>query len=48
MQKKAETSLTPDVNCDGSIDASDASIILAYYAYTMTGGKGTIEEYLAK
>lgn len=43
-----EGPLTPDVNRDGAIDASDASVILAYYAYTMTGGKGTIEEYLAK
>lgn len=40
--------LSPDVNCDGAIDASDASCILAYYAYTMTGGTGTIEEFLAK
>ncbi len=40
--------LTPDVNRDGAIDASDASCILAYYAYTMTGGTGTIEEFLAK
>lgn len=40
--------LTPDINCDGVLDASDASIILAYYAYTMTGGTGTIEEFLAK
>lgn len=43
-----EGPLTPDVNRDGTIDASDASIILAYYAYTMTGGTGTIEEFLAK
>lgn len=39
---------TADLNTDGVLDASDASIILAYYAYTMTGGTGTIEEYLAK
>lgn len=39
---------TADLNTDGVLDASDASIILAYYAYTMTGGTGTIEEFLAK
>ena len=39
---------TADLNADGVLDASDASIILAYYAYTMTGGTGTIEEFLAK
>lgn len=38
--------LTPDVNCDGSIDASDASVILAYYAYIQTGGTGTIGEFV--
>lgn len=43
-----EGPLTPDVNRDGAIDASDASIILAYYAFVQTGGKGTIEEFLAK
>ena len=39
---------TADLNTDGVLDASDASIILAYYAYTMTGGTGTIEEFLAE
>lgn len=43
-----EGPLTPDVNRDGAVDASDASCILAYYAYTMTGGTGTIEEFLAQ
>lgn len=43
-----ESPLTPDVNRDGAIDASDASCILAYYAYVMTGGKGNIEEFMAK
>ncbi len=43
-----EGPLTPDVNRDGAIDASDASYILAYYAYVQTGGTGTIEEFLAK
>lgn len=42
-----ESPLTPDVNRDSAIDASDASLILAYYAYVMTGGTGTIEEYIA-
>lgn len=46
--KEIPEPLTPDVNRDGAIDASDASCILAYYAYTMTGGTGTIEEFLAK
>lgn len=39
-------SLTPDINCDGSIDASDASLILTYYAYIMTGGTDTIEKFM--
>lgn len=46
--KEIPEPLTPDVNRDGAVDASDASCILAYYAYTMTGGTGTIEEFLAK
>ena len=46
--KEIPEPLTPDVNRDGAIDASDASCILAYYAYVMTGGKGTIEEFMAK
>lgn len=45
--KEIPDPLTPDVNRDGAIDASDASLILAYYAHVMTGGKGTIEEYVA-
>ena len=44
--KELPEPLTPDVNCDGAIDASDASLILAYYAYIQTGGTGTLEEYL--
>lgn len=44
--KEIPESLTPDVNFDGAIDASDASVILAYYAYVMTGGTGTIEEFV--
>lgn len=46
--KEIPEPLTPDVNRDGAIDASDASYILAYYAYVQTGGTGTIEEFLAK
>ena len=46
--KEIPEPLTPDVNRDGAVDASDASCILAYYAYTMTGGTGTIEEFMAK
>lgn len=38
--------LNPDVNCDGVIDASDASVILSYYAYQQTGGKGSLEDFL--
>lgn len=44
--KELPEPLTPDVNRDGVIDASDASLILAYYAYVQTGGTGTIEDYL--
>ena len=38
--------MRPDVNSDGSIDSSDASIILAYYAYTSTGGTLNFEDYM--
>ncbi len=40
--------LNPDLNRDGVIDASDASVILAYYAYQQTGGSDSIEEFVAK
>ncbi|MBQ8122716.1 MAG: hypothetical protein IJ170_05320 [Ruminococcus sp.] len=37
-----------DVNKDGFIDANDASAILVYYAYLMTGGTETdMEKWLA-
>lgn len=35
-----------DVNCDGFIDASDASLILEYYAYLSTNGTMSFEEFL--
>ena len=41
-QKKAG-----DVNFDDSIDATDASDILQYFAYTQTGGTLGIAEFLA-
>lgn len=45
--KEIPEPLTPDVNRDGAIDASDASFILSYYAHIQTGGSGTIEEFMA-
>ena len=42
----AEQAKAADVDGDGKYDSIDASIILAYYAYTSTGGTGTLEEYL--
>lgn len=35
-----------DVNMDGTIDSSDASVILSYYAYLSTGGTLSMEDYL--
>lgn len=35
-----------DINSDGIIDAGDASAILAYYAYTSTGGTADLREFL--
>lgn len=37
-----------DVDRSGSIDAVDASKVLAYYAYMGGGGTGTFEEFLNK
>ena len=37
-----------DVNSDGLIDASDASYVLAYYAYYSSGGSGTIQDFINK
>lgn len=34
-----------DVNADGAVDASDASLILAYYAYMQTGGNSGLKEF---
>ena len=45
MDEMAAVALN-DVDGDGKYDSIDASIILAYYAYTSTGGTGTLEEYL--
>ena len=35
-----------DVNSDGLIDATDASDILQFYAYTSTGGTASLSEFL--
>ena len=35
-----------DVNCDGQLDAKDASDILSYYTFLSTGGKLEFKEYL--
>ena len=37
-----------DVDRNGSIDAVDASKVLAYYAFTGSGGTASFEEYLKK
>lgn len=42
----SEQFLLGDVNFDGVIDASDASRILVYYAFVMSGGKQTMREYV--
>lgn len=34
-----------DINEDGTVDASDASLILAYYAYVQTGGKDGLKDF---
>ena len=36
-----------DVNGDGLIDSSDASLILGYYAYVSTGGTEPPEKYFS-
>jgi hypothetical protein len=35
-----------DINDDGAVNASDASIVLSYYAYISTGGELSLEEYI--
>ena len=37
-----------DVNADGLVDSSDASLILSYYAYVSTGGRDKPEEYFSR
>ena len=37
-----------DVDGDGAINSSDASVILAYYAYTSTGGTENINNFMKK
>ena len=37
-----------DVNSDNRVNASDASLMLAYYAYVSTGGTHTLEELMKK
>jgi len=36
----------PDVNGDGEINAADASLILAYYAYSSSGGKESFDVFI--
>jgi len=35
-----------DVNSDGTVDASDASALLTFYAKSSTGYEGTLEEFI--
>ena len=37
-----------DVNFDGLIDSTDASLILEYYAYVSTGGTDTSNVFFSK
>ena len=43
-----ETKSVADINGDGLVDSSDASLILEYYAYVSTGGSDSAEEYFGK
>ncbi|MBR6647356.1 MAG: glycoside hydrolase family 3, partial [Clostridia bacterium] len=36
-----------DINGDKEINAIDASLVLAYYAHTSTGGTLSIEDFIA-
>ncbi len=40
------TEVFGDINGDGIVDAVDATSILAYYAYTSTGGTADLKEFL--
>lgn len=40
------TEIFGDIDGSGIVDASDASIILAYYAYTSTGGTADLREFI--
>lgn len=46
--KTIDSILLGDVNSDSIVDARDASVILSYYAYTATGGTGSLKEFLDK
>ena len=37
-----------DVNSDNRVNASDASLMLAYYAYVSTGGTRTLKDLMKK
>ena len=37
-----------DINYDDSVDASDASSVLSYYAFTSSGGELSIKEFMNK
>ena len=49
-QTGAEPSLDKniaDVNADGFVDSTDASSILSYYAFIMSGGVGSFPDFIA-
>ena len=37
-----------DINLDGTVDASDASAVLTYYAKSSTGYEGTLEDFMTE
>ena len=43
-----EQKAVADINSDGLVDSSDASLILEYYAYVSTGGTDTADVYFSK
>jgi len=45
-QFTAEQMKVADINDDGSINALDASLVLAYYAHTSTGGKDSLKDFI--
>ena len=43
-----EQKAVTDINGDGLVDSSDASLILEYYAYVSTDGSDTADVYFSK